>query len=152
MFEEILGGLDPSTIILSLLFIIFFVFIQLVLSRSLKDKNSASIIALCISLLAVYGISKTGFNISEFFYNIGISDNIIYNIIPFIILGGLIFLFWKIKLRTIMTVLGLLLIVASFFVYEKTYVLVAGIIILVIGLFLLWKESRRRAKQRIYLK
>jgi predicted branched-subunit amino acid permease len=147
-----LSNIDPSTIILALLFIIFFVFIQLVLSRSLKDKNSASIIALCVALLAVYGISKTGFDISEFSYNLGITDNIIYDIIPFIVLGGLIFLFWKVRMRFIMVFLGLGLMIGSFFAYEQKWVLIAGIVFLVIGLWLMYKESKRRVKKRIYLK
>jgi hypothetical protein len=152
LFEELIGGLDTGTIILGLLFVIFFVFIQLILSRMLKDKNSASIIALCMSLLSIYGISKTGFDLTEFFYGVGINDNIIYTIIPIIILVGLIYLFWKVKLRFILTGAGIIMIVGSFFVYEKTTVLIIGIVALVLGLILMWREARRKVKKGYYLR
>jgi hypothetical protein len=152
MFGNLLNGLDANTIVLGLLFVIFFVFIQFVLQKSLKDKSTSSIIALCVSLLSVYGLSRTNLDISGMFYNIGINDNIIYSVIPIIILVGLIYLLWKVKLRFIMTALGIILIVGSFFVYEKTTVLIAGIVSLVIGLFLMYKESRRAVHQRSYLK
>lgn len=149
----IFSSIDPNTIVFGLLFVIFFVIIQLALSKTLKDKSSASIVALCVSLLAVYGISKTGFDVSGFFNNIGINNDIIYNIIPFIILAGLIFLFWKVKLRILMVFLGLGLIIASFFVYSgsKDYFMIGGIVILIFGIILMIAESRRRVKKRYYV-
>jgi hypothetical protein len=152
MFEELLGGLDPDLIIYGLLFVIFFVVIQLALSKTLKDKSSSSIVALRISLLAIYGISKTSFDLTGFSYGLGINDNIIYGIIPIIILAGLIYLFWKIRLRFILTAAGLILIAASFFVYEKTALLIAGGILLVFGIILLIKESRRRVSKGYYIR
>ncbi|MCX6750819.1 MAG: hypothetical protein NTZ83_05150 [Candidatus Pacearchaeota archaeon] len=152
MYINGLSNIDPNLIIYGLLFVIFFVFIQLVLSRSLKDKTSASIIALCVSLLSIYGLSRTGFDISGIFYSIGINDNIIYNVIPFIILAGLIFLLWKVKMRFIMTFLGIGLMIGSFFVYEKTVVLIVGIVALVIGIILLILEARRARRRSVYLR
>lgn len=150
MYLGVLSGLDENTIILGLLFIIFFVIVQLALSKSMKDKNSASIIALCVSLLSIYGLSKTGFDLSEFFYNFGISQTIIYTVIPIIILVGLIYLFWKVKVRFIFVVLGLILIVSSFFVFKKDLILIIGIGLLVVGIWLMVKESRRAYQKRQY--
>jgi len=146
-----LSNIDGNIIVLGLLFIIFFVLIQLALRKSLKNNNSASIIAFCVSLLAVYGLSRTNFDFSGIFYNIGINDEIIHTIIPIIILAGLIFIFWKVKARMIFVIVGLILIIGSRFVYEKIIVLVVGIVILLIGLFLMYKESRRSVNRRIYL-
>jgi predicted branched-subunit amino acid permease len=152
MVLEILSNIDPNLIIYGLVFVIFFVFIQLVLSRSLKDKSSASIIALCVALLSVYGLSKTGFDIGGLFNNIGIDDNIIYNVLPFVILAGLIFLLWKVRLRFLLTIAGIGLLIGSFFVYEQTVVRIVGGVLLVIGLILMYKESRRAVNKRIYVK
>jgi len=152
MFGNLFYNIDAETLILGLLFIIFFVLIQLVLSRSLKDKSSASIIAFCVALLAVFGISKTGFNLSDFSYNLGINEDILYNVIPIIILAGLIFLFWKVKVRFILVILGLLLMVGSFFVYEKTVVLIIGIVILLFGIILMIREARRKVNKGYYIR
>lgn len=152
MALQIFNGLDANTIVLGLLFVIFFVLIQLLLSRSLKDKGTSSIIAFCISLLSVYGLSKTNFDFTGIFYNIGINDTIIYTVIPIIIIAGLIFIFWKVKLRVILVVLGLMLIVGSRFVYEKTIVMIVGIILLIWGIILMWVESRRRVRKGYYLR
>lgn len=152
MYWGPLSNLDPDLIIYTLLFVIFFVFIQLILSRSLRDKNSASIIAFCVSLLSIYGLSKTGFDISQTVYNIGINQEIIYNVLPIIALIGILFVIIKVKMRYIMTFLGIGLIVGSFFVYRKYLILGVGIGCLIIGLFLIWKEARRAVKHRVYLK
>lgn len=156
MALDIFYMLNPEVMILGLLFIIFFALIQLFLSRSLKDRNSASVIAFCVSLLAVYGISRTGFDVSSLVYSIGINssaaEDVFYSILPFIILGGLIFIFWKVKMRVILTLSGLILMVASRFVYEKAIVLAIGIVVLCVGLYLVYKESRRKVKGGIYLR
>ena len=156
MALDIFYMLNPEVMILGLLFIIFFALIQLFLSRSLKDRNSASVIAFCVSLLAVYGISRTGFDVSSLVYSIGINssaaEDVFYSILPFIILGGLIFIFWKVKMRVILSLSGLILMVASRFVYEKAIVLAIGIVVLCVGLYLVYKESRRKVKGGIYLR
>jgi len=148
----ILYGLDPEFIIFGLLFVIFFVIIQLALLKSLKDKSTSSIIAFCVSLLTVYGLSRTNLDISGLFFNIGISEDIIYTIIPIIILAGLIFIFWKVTMRIIMVISGLILIIASRFVYEKSIVLVIGIVFLLIGIILMAVESRRKVRKGYYLR
>lgn len=156
MALRIFYNLNPEVIILGLLFVIFFALIQLFLSRSLKDKNSSSVIAFCVSLLAVYGISRTGFDISNLFYKIGINtptaESLIYTVLPFVIIGGLIFIFWKVKIRVIFVLVGLILMIGSRFVYEKVIVLVIGIVSLLIGLILMYKESRRKVKQGLYIR
>jgi hypothetical protein len=146
MITDMLYSINPNDMILGLLFIIFFVFINFALTRIVfkKEKTSASIIALCVSLLAVYGINRTNFDVTGIVYSIGITEEMIYTIVPFIILAGLIFLIWKVKLCRTLIIAGIALIVASFFVYEQTWVLIAGIILLILGLILC---LRRKNKQ-----
>jgi hypothetical protein len=138
-----LYNIDANFIVLTLLFVIFFVIIQFALSKSLKDKTSASIIALCASLLAIYGIYRGGFDLSGIFNNVGISEEIIYTVLPLVILAGLIYLFWKVRLGVVLGILGFIFIAGSRFVYEKATVLIVGIIVLVIGIFLMINKARR---------
>jgi len=143
IIRNMLNAIDPNTMILGLLFVIFFVIIQFALGKSLRDKKSSGIIAFCISLLAVYGINRTNFDVSGMFYSIGISEEMIYTIIPFIILAGLIFMIWKLKLPLTLMLVGIILIIASFFVYEQTWVLIVGIVLFILG-FLLWLRSKKK--------
>jgi hypothetical protein len=143
----ILSSIDPNTMVLGLLFVIFFAIINFALYRSLKSKGTAGIIAFCISLLSVYGINRTGFDVSGIVYNLGVSEQILYTIVPILILAGLIFMIWKLKLSRTFILLGIALIIGSFFVYEKTWVLITGIALLVIGLILLLVEKRKLKKK-----
>jgi preprotein translocase subunit YajC len=138
-----LSSIDPNTMVLGLLFVIFFAIINFALYKSLRSKGTAGIIAFCISLLSVYGISRTGFDVSGIVNSIGISEEMIYNVVPFIILAGLIFMIWKLKLSRTFILVGIALIIGSFFVYEKTIVFIIGIVLLVIGLILLLIGKRR---------
>lgn len=146
VLNDFLYNINPNTMVLGLLFIIFFVFIQFALSRTMKDKSSSGIIAFCISLLAVYGLNRTSLDLSGMFSNIGITEEILYSVIPFIILAGVIFMIWKLKLSRTLMLVGIALIVASFFVYEQTWVLILGIVLFVIG-FLLWLRERKKKGQ-----
>jgi hypothetical protein len=148
--RDMLYSIDPNTMLLGLLFIIFFVFIQYALSRAMRDKNTSTIIAFCIALLAVYGINRTNFDISGIFYGIGLNEEIIYTIIPWIILG-LAFLgsFSKNKetgkrrfrLCRLIMIIGALIVLLSFFAYEKTVLMIIGIILFVIGLIFCLKKK-----------
>jgi len=143
VIRNVLGGIDPNTMILGLLFVIFFAIINFALGKSLRDKKTSGIIAFCISLLAVYGINRTNFDVSGMFYSIGISEEMIYTILPWIILVGLIFMIWKLKLPLTLMLVGIILIIASFFVYEQTWVLIVGIVLFVLG-FLLWLRRKKK--------
>lgn len=140
---DIFSSIDPNTMVLGLLFVIFFVLIRFALGRSLKDRVSSSVIAFCVSLLIVYGIGRTDFDISGMFYGIGITEEILYTIVPFIILAGLIFMIWKLKLSRTFILTGIFLIVAGFFSYEKTIVMIIGIALFALGIFILfWLKNR----------
>lgn len=143
ILRNMLNSIDPNTMILGLLFVAFFAIISFALGKSLRDKKTANIIAFCFSLGAVYGMNRTNFDVSGMFYSIGISEEMIYTILPWIILVGLIYMIWKLKLPLTLMLVGILLIIASFFVYEQTWVLIVGIILFVLG-FLLWLRKRKK--------
>lgn len=131
-----LYSINPGTMLLGLAFIIFYVLIQFLLSKSMKDKRTSAIISLCVSLLAVYGINRMNWDLSGIALNIGLSEETIYTVVPIVILLGLIFMIWKAGLPITLMAFGAILIAASFFVYEKTFLLFLGIFILVIGIYL----------------
>jgi len=124
-FRNLLNSIDPRSITLALLFLIFFAFLNFVLSRVFKDRYgnpnraTAGIIALCISLLAVYGVNRSSWEIQNLFFNIGIPSGLMYIIISIILLAAIAFIVWKFAKNSLF-VLGGLLILASIFMYEKT--------------------------------
>ncbi len=146
--------IDPSIIILGALFLIFFTFINYILSKVFRDKYgnvnraTAGIIAFCISVLAIYGISRTGWNIGNFFYSFGISDTILWviGIIVFIVIS--FFVIKWLKLCGFMMIFGAALVIISFtnLVYEQWIVFLIGIILFIIGA---WLCIRRKKKRKI---
>lgn len=145
-----LYAIDPNTMLLGLLFVAFFAVLNFALFRMFKNKGTAGIIAFCMSLGAVYGINKLNFDISDWVYGFGISENALYTIVPILILAGLIFMIWKLKLSRTLTLLGALLIIASFtpIIYEKSTVLIVGIILFVPGIILWIINARKNSRKR----
>jgi hypothetical protein len=155
--NDMLYGIDPNTMLLGLLFIIFYVLINFSLTKVLfkKEKASSTIVSLCVSLLAVYGINRTNLNISGMFSKIGVNDTIIYAVVPWIILGlAVLASFTKDKttgkrsfrLYRLLMVLGAFLLLLSFFAYQQMITLIAGIILIVLGL-LLWIKVKNKNSQ-----
>lgn len=140
-----LNVIDPNTMILGLLFIIFFTFIQLALGKTLGDKRSSTIIALCISLLSVYGINRTNFDVTGALYGVGINEEMIYIIAPILIIAGIVFMIWKLKIASTFMLLGIFLILTSFFAHETYVVLGVGIALLVLGI-IFWFIKKKRGK------
>ena len=151
---EFFDRIDPQTIILVLLFLIFFALIFYALSRIFKDpygqpnKGIAGTIALAVASLIIYGLYRTGFNFEDIFYNFGLSIDFLYPIlgILFLIVAGL--LIWKLKISGFLMTFGLFILLLTIFTdifYEKGITLVIGIVSLVIGL-LLWRRRRRRRR------
>ncbi len=132
--DDILNSFDDSTIILSLLFVIFFTTIQFILKRFMKneDGNSSVIISLAISLLMVFQINRMNYGFDNFFYEIGLyGENLFYlGLIAFIALAT--YLLTKFK-STAMIVLGAIMIFLSF---TNFFIDLAGILLL-LGLILL---------------
>jgi len=149
---EFFDRIDPQTIILVLLFLIFFALIFYALSRIFKDpygqpnKGIAGTIAFCISAIIIYGLYRTGFDLGSVFYDWGFSVGSLYPILSvlFLIVAGL--LIWKLKISGFLMTFGLFIILLTIFTdifYEKGLVLIIGIVLLVVG-FLLWRRRRRK--------
>ena len=133
--SDLLNQIDESTVILYAIFIVSFSVLFFSLNKVFKDNRTmAGVVSAVISFLIVYGVNKTGFDFQGFFFDIGISEEILMTIVPLIILVGAVFLIIKLKLAS-MYVFGVLLIASSFFVYEKTFLISLGIIFILIGFF-----------------
>jgi len=150
------SSIDPATLTLGILFFVLFALIFYASSRIFKNpygepnKGIAATIAGGISLLAVYGIYRSGFRLENFFYNIGISTDIIYFIVAVVFIILAIFLIKKIKVQGFLILLGLLLIVLAVFTdffYEKFTASIIGIVLMIIGLFL-WRWSKRKKSRK----
>ena len=150
---DIFYNLDAELIIFGLIFVLFFAIIRLALSKTIKDKGSLGVISLCIALLSVYGLSKTNLDFPGFFYKIGINNNLLYSVIPIIILVGTLYMFWKVTARVIFSFFGVLFIIVSFFLQNAVWLFrIIGIIFLIIGIVLIRREFKRRVDKRIYLR
>lgn len=143
--------IDPQTMIIGAIFLIAFALIYYSLSRVFKDsygqpnKAIAAPIAFSVSALIVYGIYKYGFDFEGIFYDIGISSDLLYTILPIIFFILAILIIWKLKIRGFLILLGLLLILLTIFTeifYEKGLTFLIGLILLIAGL-LLWGRARR---------
>ena len=99
-----------------------------------------------IALVITYAVNKSGINIEGFFFDIGVSSELLMTIIPVIVLGGVIFTIVKLKQNSLF-VFGGLLIFLSFFTYEKTVLIVLGIILLIIGFAL----PRKKGEEGFYV-
>ena len=153
-FRNLLNSIDPRSITLALLFLIFFAFLNFVLSRVFRDRYgnpnraTAGIIALCISLLAVYGVNRSSWEIQNLLFNIGIPNDLMYIIIAIALLAVIALIVWKFAKNSLF-VIGGLLILTSIFMYEKTIPIVLGTILIIIRCFIpkdKWKMKEKRKK------
>lgn len=154
---DLLYSIDPTVMTLAVLFIIIFAFSFFSLSRIFKSKYGepnkamAGVVALALSTLAVYWINRSDLDFESFFYDIGISSEILYIVLPIIILVGIIWLSRKIRFYNVLLILGALFIVVTFtnLIYEKGAAFVIGVVLIVIGLLLRrWKKGKGGGKSR----
>jgi len=153
--SDFLSSIQPSTLILGVIFIICFAFINFALGKFFKDsqgnpnKAIAGIVSLAVSLLIVYWVNQSGFYF-DFAYggNIGISSGALWTIgsIAFPILFIIIGMKYGWGMPIMLT--GLLLIVTAALSYQAYIGWVFGIILIIIG-FVMWNRRRiRRASKR----
>jgi len=144
--SNMLNSIDPSTMILGTIFIISFALLNFSLSKFFRgNAGIAGIVAFAVSLLIVWGINQTGFDYSGLFYNIFffIPEDLLYTLIPFLLLGLIIYGFFKLGPGETLAILGGFLLAISFteLVYEKGLVGSIGAILLGFGL---WRMLRKK--------
>lgn len=148
------GYFDDTSIALGALFVLFFAAINFILGRTAFGRNAATrtIMALAISLIAVYGISNTNFSVSGAYFGHWYIGDYLPTLLTVIFVAGMAFLLYKFRLARVLIGAGLILIILSQtnLIYEKASVLVVGIVLTIIGIFLLlrYKRTPRERKPR----
>lgn len=147
--SDLLNNINPSNMILGAVFIISFFFINLSLSKFFKDNSgnpnrSVWIPALIVALFITWETNRRDLNLENLFYDIGISSEVLYTILPLILIAGLIYLFVRFKTK-VLFILGGLLVLVSFtdLVYEKDFIGFVGIILIGIGIWLWWRKNKK---------
>jgi hypothetical protein len=145
--SDMLNEIDSATMILGGLFIIFFALSNFALVRAFKgNKAVAGVVSFVVSLFAIYGINKTGFDFEGLFYGFGISENLLYTVLPIVLLVGTIILIWKIGVGLTFIALGGLLILITVFtelIYENGIAMIFGVGLFFAGLWL-WRRAKRK--------
>ena len=156
---DLLYSIDPNTMILGLVFIILYVLIHFSLSKIFKqERASSTIISLCISLLTVYGINRIDFDLSRVLFNWGVTEDILYLVVPWIILGVSIWASFvkdkvtgkiNFRLYRLFLILGAILFLIGLIpgVYENVIFIVIGIILILLGIILWFSHSKKGRRE-----
>jgi hypothetical protein len=158
IFRDFLYNIDIESLLLGLAFVLILAIVMTVLGRFPRFRQNPAIktvIAFSVSLLSIYGISKTRINLENIFYRLGFTEDLLYNVILIVFIGFFVVAGYARKVRKWrlyrpLILLGFMLTVASFtsIIYEKGMALAIGIPLLAIGIFLWWKRWRWYAKNR----
>lgn len=152
--------INPAIVVMGALFLIFFALLVYILSKVFRDKYgnvstiTVGIISFCISVLIIYFGRDTIYNIIE---GLRLSNIILY-VLSGIAILVLLYLFRR-RLRFCMVLMligaGLILIGAlTDFFYQKEFVIIIGIILLLLGIWLCARgrpaRSTRGPRRRRY--
>jgi len=142
--------LDTEIIIFATIFLIFTALIRFALAKKImvESKGTASIIAICISLLASYGLMKTGISL-KLANSINLSSGFLINVLPWLIIIILIAISIRWSIGATILSIGVISLVAgiSNLLYTTTFLIILGIILIIGGILLIrWKNKRKRYK------
>ncbi len=161
MIGDILYSLDVQGLLLAVAFVIIFGLLTLAMGRLRRFQEAPAIktvIALCISLFAVYGLNRSSFDLEGFFYKVGLSGDLLYNfilviLILFFVLSGITKKenaygtkkkVWR--LYRPLSLLGWILLAASIFtpfIYQKGAGILIGAGLTLLGAFLFWRKRKK---------
>jgi len=146
---DALSAMDPSTMVLGVIFIIAALVINTGLSRAgpfRYNRMGSGIISISLALLIIWGINTFGWDYYSFFNGIlfFIPEGLVETIWPILFLLFLGITFWKFGKHALL-ILGVFLIAGSFFAYESGILFFLGIALIVIWLLWLWKGKKKRS-------
>jgi len=141
--------INPATVVMGALFLIFFAVLVYIFSKVFRDKYgnvstiTVGIISFCISVLIVYFGRDTIYNIID---GLKLSNTILY-VLSGVAVLILLYLFRR-RLRFCMILMlagaGLILVGAlTDFFYQKWFVIILGIGLLLLGIWLCSRRGRR---------
>lgn len=143
--ERALNDIDQSTFVLTALFILIFGLTSIPLKKIFnKDKESsvATVMALAISLLAIYYINKSGISVEGFLYDTGIGTDFLYWFIPLVLIAGLAYLVYKFK-GTGLMIAGFILCILAYLA-SSLMLGFLGILLIIIGLMFQSSETGKK--------
>src|SRR4030042_6861685 len=82
--REVFSGVDVETMVLGIAFVIILAILMFILGRIRmfqQNQGTKTIVAICVSLLAVYGISRSRLNLEGIFYSLGFSQDSLYYLV-----------------------------------------------------------------------
>ena len=140
--SNFLDSIGPSTMILFVLFIIFFAVLHNIVFLTFfkGNKSVSAIVSFCVSLLAVYGINRARWDLSGLFYGLGIPSNVLSILIPIILLIASIYIIVKLGVSWLFLIFGIFLTLVSLFtdiIYERGIAIAIGLVLLLVGGLLL---------------
>jgi glucan phosphoethanolaminetransferase (alkaline phosphatase superfamily) len=98
---DLLNMIDPTTMILGVVFVVSFALLFFSLSRVFRgEKAIAGIVSLAMSLLIAYGINKSGIDLENLVYDMGITLETLHIIFPIFIIALVVIFIVFIVLRT----------------------------------------------------
>ncbi len=151
--SELLNSIDSSMIILGAIFVVSFALIYFALSKFFKTGTDAygerksnpgisGTISFAIAFLITYMINKAGLDFESIFSRFGFSMDVLYILVPLLVVGLIIFMIIKMKLNSLL-LFGILLVALSFtsLITTKTVVIVIGLVL--IGIWI-WLKARKK--------
>ena len=144
MFEEIIYQIHPSTIFFVLVFLISFTLIHLSLNKVLnKNPGTAGVLAFLVALGITYGLWNYGFDVEQFIYDLGITSDILYFLIPILIILIGTYIAIKFGLSVIFLSLGGLIMISSFWAYKAITVFIIGLILFSTGITIAMTRKKK---------
>jgi len=140
--------INPGTVVLGAFFLIFLALLSYILSKVFRDKygnvNTATVgvISFCISVLIIYFGKDTVYNLID---GLRLSNTILYVLCGVAILVLLYLLRKRLRFCMVLMILGAGLILMGAFTdwfYQKWFVIVLGIVLLLFGIWLCSKKLR----------
>ena len=155
-FSNFLSSINPQDLTLMALFIIFFAVLFYAFGKFFKDsygqpnKAIAGAVAFGVAaLITYYGFYRTGFDLTGLFYGWGIDEGLLYSVIPILLLAFVVIGLWKrwFSFAGLFALLGFFLILLVMFTdifYEEFFVGLVGFVLLLIGLWMLWRKHKKK--------
>jgi hypothetical protein len=144
--SEILNSVEPSMIILGVIWVVSFALIYFSLNRLILKDNPgiAAVIAFALSLLITWGYNQTGWNVQYLFPGLNISTDFLSSALPIILIIIVAVLFVTTKYYAF-TIIGGVCIIAGLlnWVYEKTLLFIIGAILLAVGIFFIIRKNSK---------
>lgn len=151
----IFNFLNPEIVIFATLFLIFTAIFRFALIKKFmrNDKGTASIIAICLSLLVSYGLMKTPLP-EKIFSSLRISPEFLVTILPWLIILILVAIAIKWGLGTLLILLGVISLITgvSGLAYATTFLIVAGIVLTITGILIIRGKNKRGLYKGMNLK